>query len=536
MLRHLGSHLSARISRRVAAHVRHIAPLSAATTAVSAAAFARFTSSSAPSQEQTTIESCRLASPAVSLSFAPPGATPFPSCGSTNAPRPLRIAVASSGLSKKHFDYKAQTWSLPPGPLPNFAAHGEDVAGLVGEDAVGFAHASPSYRLPSLPAAQAGPQCTEVVDSSKIKPLDYPYTKLSPPPSAALAHAAGFAPSPVLRETAHPVSAVALSIADGVGGMAGVRGNDTSLMSHELMRNVRRVLRPDSDNAKEVLSDAWALLNAEGKPRVGACTAITALITPLPPKPASPTAAAAATTAGAPSAAERLRFHFANLGDSTVMAFRPLIYVPAPAAAASASASGSGAGAGAGKDDAPQSCDHAVPLAMSWGMDYGIQGSNTTATPVQLFTQRGSKPMFDLFPEDMGIDSFSDGAQPWMASEGSAALQRGDIIVLMTDGVSENLSRPEDLHPNKLMPIYAQVVSATVGAGAWGAHPATKHALFGSGAAAHRAEAQEKALTCEAECAAAGTFAELMAGALVRASVGAFRKVDDISVVVGFVY
>lgn len=534
--------IGARVSTRLSAYLRHIgvpttqrtsahlAGAGVSATALSALGVRAFSSSQTSSSEASassaasnsaasqgaesapakpTIDSelrpFRLSSPSVTLSFVPPPSA----AGDTTAAAartPMRIAVASTGISKDKFNFNTQRWT--PTALPNFAALGEDAAASLRDDAVGIAHASPApaSRNPAVPPPT--PQCAfqrgdaTVVPAAAATVVEHPYATVDAATAAqatdpALYFNHTFTPAPVLAERAHAVSAVALSVSDGVGGMQGEPQNDTPLMSHELMRNVRRVLRPDSPSAKAVLTDAYALLTQEGKPRVGACTGVVTLVAPHPTDP------------------ERLRFTAASIGDSICVAFRPRYYLASEAE---------------GRAGKFATRSHAVPLAQSWPMDYGIAPGNEVPTPVQFVTQRGAGTSIPLDSEDLGVDPFADEPTPWLASETTAELKRGDVIVVMTDGVSDNLPGP--VFAQTLSSLYSSVVFKTTGMAPLSL---ARGGFFGPGVAALPAVSAADNVSADQEALAAGNAAELFAGLVVRSAMTQ-PKVDDISVVVGVVY
>jgi serine/threonine protein phosphatase PrpC len=457
----------------------------------------------------------RLTSPAVTLTMTPPA-------NSAALERPMRIAIASSGVSKDKFDFSTERWRVAS--LPNFAMLGEDTEAELRDDAVGVAHASTTYKNPQIPAATPlktfarGNRTAVKPDalSSAGVVVRHPYAELSGglTPEAEPFFAAGFTPAAVATEAAHTMSSVALAVSDGVGGMAGERDNDTPLMSHEIMRNVRRVLRPDSRSGKDVMSEAVNLMEAEGKPRVGACTCVVAVAAPHPTR------------------ADRLSLSFASLGDSVCAVFRPRIYASTETTE--------------GDKQRPHSQSHAVPLAQSWPQDYGIQGNNSVPTPLQLTTSRGAPTSIPLDAEDCGIDPFSSATGPWLASEGSAELRRGDVVVLMTDGVSDNLRT--HVFAQTLMEVYQTALMSSLRVEGLAKHPLARHGLYGPGAAALGAPAPgatgpeteaprlvQSAL--DAEAVVAGNVAELFAGMLTRVAMEQpDGKVDDISSVVAIVY
>jgi hypothetical protein len=264
------------------------------------------------------------------------------------------------------------------------------------------------------------------------------------------------------------MEAAVIGVSDGVGGMQsyGVR-NNTKEMSHLLMRSVRHNLTSDTKTtARDLLGQAFTSVLRHNQIDIGACTASIGVLRPAEPEEPEDEY----------DDGRRLHLSVANLGDSTVFAFRPkhnhdlgtLSYVPIAMAWPTSHE-------GTGPQRPPLQLTifeyqdrpnlQTDPNAIN---DQGtVLSTSHFSTPnkpnsgpsggANIFTSRldyhkilaGKLPLSDFFdhlnptpPQASAINRFSEtpGDQPWMAqSFEGVTLRRGDIVCAMSDGITDNL-------------------------------------------------------------------------------------------------
>jgi hypothetical protein len=484
--------------------------------------------------------------------------------------KPLRVALSATGITKNEISEVKMgrktflVWNDVS--LRNLAVPGEDYAALTGEDALVAAHVGKSN----------DPRHTyKLVDQTTV-PSDMFLAPGLPLPVA----------TPVDRE---PTESVLLAVADGVGGMADYGElNTTALMSHELMRELRNNLTHDTFSAKALLRRSWSTLRQNNRIQVGACTAAVALLKPVKENVfESARYAEEIPTRTCPfDDGQRLQLHYANLGDSTVVAFRPrpgptgMSYIPLTAAwpmhHKHHTANAPPVQLCIMQEAAPNKVQHpehdpaalrtsgsarpyytkdsyeafAAAAGEAAGQDPEAMTDADPALPITKVDQEGKYSL----RMDYGhfADEMENGDQPWLANEGTALLQRGDVVCVFSDGVGDNLMLENfcmvlsEAHQSVAAFVndkYRTSVGVTrvVGPFRGDVNENPNHADAQKYKAELEKENPEKAdepiksIDCETECTVAGNMSSMFASSVVRLCQKGW-KVDDISLVVGVVY
>jgi hypothetical protein len=257
-----------------------------------------------------------------------------------------------------------------------------------------------------------------------------------------------------------------LGVADGVGGMANYgTANETKQMSHRLMRLVRHNLTSSTRSARDLLGQAHTSLVAENSITLGACTASIGVISPAEPEEPEDEF----------DDGRRLKLSIANIGDSTVIAFRPkhnrllgtTTYVPL---AVTWPMYHSGTGPAlppvqftlynyqhrpptpdvpADAPNPPLTSSHFSTPTLP---ESGPSGGNNLFTSAKEYNDflGGKVALSSLFkrltltPDQAGaVDRSTDffaGDQPWLAQAvDDVTLRRGDVVCTFSDGIGDNL-------------------------------------------------------------------------------------------------
>lgn len=370
--------------------------------------------------------------------------------------RPLRLAVASTGLSKQYGKYVGNNPSWQHVSLENLAKKGGDPEYLCGEDALASGYITTS-----------GASSLE----ARTEPVSPPATPAEKVKSAAelveMMEAGNWPDDPYFRfgyvthnveKQSEPITKAGFAVADGVGGMMTFgKSNDTPILSHDLVDYARDALwrLPTNASPKQMMQDAWnRITSTKGKYRHASSTYVVGTIQPDPSSPTSPSSsttdlcrpggnlyemATSSATGLEPDASPSLRFKFANIGDSSIVAFRPGSLPTSPAGNRQFL---EGVEPGDLNDVTSRSHSHlgnlqptnATPLAHSWPMYHEPAAPGQPAAPCQLTIMPQNRQQVRLLEAGRHISD-----EPWMAQEGTAQLQRGDVVVVMSDGIGDNL-------------------------------------------------------------------------------------------------
>ncbi len=464
---------------------------------------------------------------------------------------------------------------------------------LCGEDALSSGYVGKSGRLsPSIPRSP--------LDTSNLTSFFNPF------PSS-------YKPVPV-QVVSEPVTASVSAVADGVGGMvAHGTANQTALMSHALVRNVRNALSsysvtstdvyadPEDVQPKDLMQNAWHTLCESEEVAVGSTTLVVGTIAPLRATErmkqtgscgnqtcSKCTSASSVAAAGSPvksdadaqtqaqaeteggirgygnyfdryvtpasrakAPCQGLQFRFANVGDSSIVAFRPPFLQTSPTAKSTKKTTSTSTSTAAtedmdeeeedgetgGMNDAdgdaeryisPSSVKYvspsvAVPLAHSWVLHHSGQTDNPP--PGQLTIQPFQPRAIQLLKAGRGLSD-----EPWMAQEGSAVLQRGDVVVTMSDGIGDNLTSENLVIP--LSGLYLHVISHLKDLSRYSSFLPSAKAI-NSKLPVEREKGDKP--SAEEEAFVAGNISAIYAGTIVRYAQQSY-KIDDLSVVVNIVF
>jgi len=446
---------------------------------------------------------------------------------------PMRVALASTGMSKHNIECitntrlsrEEYTWKYPD--LPNMAGEGVDTNHLLGDDALVSAYS---------PASEA---------------------KLVTAPEATSEYITEGWPTDVLQVEKRSIAAL-VGVADGVGGMGDVKGNQTSEMTHQLMKYTKEITEKNEHSSialgpRAIMHQSWNKLVRESGLKVGATTMTLGLVTPTPLWQSNCTKQDCKICCKSKRLesegnddtedyepqyrfgnllgfgdspemdvcpCDSLIFRFANVGDSAVWAVRPSFTASLPSTSNTQTAC-----------DRQSKENEPLPLAHSWPTychpDTPEAPGQMTILPASE-TRSSRRERENLSPDAV----ISLGSEPYSAQEGSAVLRRGDIIVAMSDGITDNF------HAANLAPVLGRTFNQAV------------TALFSQVEQVHRfpflpaavkatvqpKEGTVEPATPEEECAVAGALAAAYAGMLVRTAQIQCRKVDDLSVSVGIVF
>lgn len=296
------------------------------------------------------------------------------------------------------------------------------------------------------------------------------------------------------------MSAAVLGVSDGVGGMISYGDkNNTKEMSHLLMRSVRHNLTSSpSTTARDLLGQAFTSVLRHNQINIGACTAAIGVLKPAPPEEPEDEF----------DDGRRLHLSAANLGDSTIFAFRPkhnhdlgtITYTPLAMAWPLSHTGNTGPFPPLqltifDYQDRPnlvKNTNAISDMSTSLSSSHFSTPSEPNSGPsggANIFTSKsdytkvlhGKIPLSDLFShfnpsqaQARAINRFSEipGDQPWMAQcfEG-VTLRRGDVVCAMSDGISDNLLANKLSTPAELWEAVVSYVHPAIRA----QHPATRN-------------------------------------------------------------
>ncbi len=409
----------------------------------------------------------------------------------SSSSEPLRLAVTATGVSKTHVEdvptgnnRTAPRW--PFVPLNNLALEGLDTTEACGEDALLFSHISTNNNTDYFAKDAQELPLKDVANVFAVNGLPLPVSKMTDKTTAAL-----------------------FGIADGVGGMAEYEGNNTALMSHELMRHCSEALNSTDSTAKEVFQRGWDNLLKSDAINIGSTTANLVRIAP------------------SAKSNDKLSVTFANVGDSVCVIFRPVLKSLLPQNKVNGAVNGY------------------IPLAMSWPT-YHHTNNSMNLPPCQL-TILTKNNEFKNYPKktsmiDDSILYSRDFANhmsdlPWIAQEGFTDVQRGDLVLVFSDGIADNLRVENYSYLVHLM--YENILNtlndpASIPFLVQGLHYAKDTIALPKGVAKEY-EIDMPKMEKDIESIIAGNVTSLLATALVRFSQSSW-KIDDMSVVVGLVH